>query len=188
MIDNGDGLSMDYVKLSKQVSYALRHAPWKFGLELDNEGWVSVDDLLNSLHQRRQWRDLVEGDLQEMIRSSAKKRFEMAGGKIRALYGHSVSRQIVKKPAFPPRILYHGTARRFLSSIREKGLLPQGRQYVHLSVGFSEALQVGQRHDSKPVILRVFAQKAWDEGVKFYQGNAQVWLADAVPAVYIEFP
>lgn len=179
---------MDYVKLSKQVSYALRHAPWKFGLELDEEGWVPVSDLLDSLRQRRRWRDLVEGDLQEMIRTSEKKRFEMARGKIRALYGHSISRQIVKDPVFPPEILYHGTARRFLSSIRKKGLLPQGRQYVHLSVALPEALQVGQRHDSKPVILKVFAQKAWKRGVKFYRGNEQVWLANAIPAVYIEFP
>ena len=33
----------------------------------------------------------------------------------------------------PPDVLYHGTARRFLESINENGLLPQSRQYVHLS-------------------------------------------------------
>ena len=26
---------MDYIKLSKEVSYALRHAPWEYELELD---------------------------------------------------------------------------------------------------------------------------------------------------------
>ncbi|NPV30718.1 MAG: RNA 2'-phosphotransferase, partial [Firmicutes bacterium] len=36
---------MDYKKLSKQISYALRHAPWKYGLELDGEGWANLRQL-----------------------------------------------------------------------------------------------------------------------------------------------
>lgn len=179
---------MEYVRLSKLVAYALRHAPRKFDLRLDEEGWVPVEDLLASLRRRGRWQDLDVKDLQEMILSSEKKRFEMAGGKIRALYGHSGPRRVVKEPAFPPKILFHGTARRFLPSIREEGLLPRGRQYVHLSVDVPTALQVGRRHDSRPVILKVFAEKAWAAGVRFYQGNDQVWLADAVPVGYLEFP
>ena len=40
---------MDYLNLSKEVSYALRHAPWEYELELDSEGWVSVEQLISSL-------------------------------------------------------------------------------------------------------------------------------------------
>ena len=29
---------MDYLNLSKEVSYALRHAPWEYELEPDSEG------------------------------------------------------------------------------------------------------------------------------------------------------
>lgn len=36
---------MDYTKLSKEVSYALRYAPWKYELELDKDGWGSIDQL-----------------------------------------------------------------------------------------------------------------------------------------------
>ena len=35
-------------KLSKEVSYALRHAPWEYELELDSEGWVSIEQLISS--------------------------------------------------------------------------------------------------------------------------------------------
>jgi len=38
---------MDYSKLSKEVAYALRHAPWEYGLELDAEGWVDINQLLS---------------------------------------------------------------------------------------------------------------------------------------------
>jgi putative RNA 2'-phosphotransferase len=37
---------MNYLQLSKEVSYALRHAPWEYTLELDPEGWVSTEQLL----------------------------------------------------------------------------------------------------------------------------------------------
>lgn len=40
---------MDYFKLSKEISYALRHAPWEYELELDDEGWVDIEQLLINL-------------------------------------------------------------------------------------------------------------------------------------------
>ena len=36
---------MKYEELSKEVSYALRHAPWEYELEMDEEGWVSIEQL-----------------------------------------------------------------------------------------------------------------------------------------------
>ena len=41
---------MDYDKLSKEVSYALRHVPWEYELELDENGFVLIEQLLNSLN------------------------------------------------------------------------------------------------------------------------------------------
>lgn len=40
---------MDYFKLSEEISYALRHAPWEYGLELDDEGWVDIEQTINNL-------------------------------------------------------------------------------------------------------------------------------------------
>ena len=42
----------------------------------------------------------------------------------------------------PPEILYHGTATKFLESIREKGILKRNRQYVHLSSDIETAKNV----------------------------------------------
>lgn len=178
---------MDYLKLSKEISYALRHAPWEYELELDDEGWVDIKQLQFSLYESKEWQDLSEKDLNLMIEKSDKKRHEISGGKIRALYGHSIPQRIGKEPGTPPEILYHGTAKRFINAIKENGLLPQNRQYVHLSIDTETALQVGKRRDNKPGLLRVQAFKAWTEGVKFYLGNDKVWLADTVPSKYIIF-
>ena len=33
-------------RLSKEISYALRHAPWEYELEMDEEGLVPIAQLL----------------------------------------------------------------------------------------------------------------------------------------------
>lgn len=172
-------------QLSKEVSYALRHAPWEYELEMDQNGWVPIDQLLEALHRTDQWKSVSETDLNKMIEKSEKKRHEIKDGRIRALYGHSVPMKILKKEKMPPTVLYHGTSRNFLKSIRKNGLLPQGRQYVHLSQDIETAEKVGKRRDNQPCILIVDAERAVEDGIKFYLGNEKVWLSDTIPAQYL---
>lgn len=177
---------MNYVELSKEVSYALRHAPWEYELELDSDGWVAVSQLLDSLQRSSKWADIQVEDLQKMIKVSDKKRHEIVDNKIRAFYGHSIPAKIHKEEKCPPKILYHGTSRRFIESIMNEGLLPKSRQYVHLSQDIKTAKQVGSRVDSNPIILIIHSEKAYQEDVKFYYGHEMVWLADFVPSRFIE--
>lgn len=177
---------MDYEELSCEVSYALRHAPWEYELEMDEDGWVLVKQILDALCREEKWKNIKEADLSKMIEQSEKKRHELNNGKIRALYGHSVPMKILKEERIPPVVLYHGTARRFLESIMQNGLLPKNRQYVHLSQDSETAENVGKRHDAKPIILQINAKTAWNDGIKFYMGNEKVWLADAIPAKYLQ--
>ena len=88
---------MDYIKLSKEVSYALRHAPWEYELELDSEGFVPVTQLLQALNENNRYgRPITVSDLEHITRCSDKKRHEIVGDKIRALYGHSIPMHISK--------------------------------------------------------------------------------------------
>ena len=176
---------MNHLGLSKEISYVLRHAPWKYELELDQYGWVSIDQLLTALKENARWESVTYEDLEYIGQNSQKKRHEIVDGKIRALYGHSIPMKISKESSEPPEVLFHGTARRFIESIEEVGLLPKGRQYVHLSNDTQMATEVGRRHDEKPVILRIDARTAYNEGIKFYFGNDKVWLADSIPSRYI---
>ena len=173
-------------KMSKEISYALRHAPWEYELEMDEEGWVPVEQLLDALHRESDWKNITQEDIEQMINMSEKKRHEIVGSKIRAFYGHSIPMKISKVKSKPPEILYHGTARRFMKLIMENGLSPQKRQYVHLSQDIETARDVGKRHDDKPCVLLIDALKAWNDGNVFYYGNEKVWLADSVPSIYIK--
>lgn len=124
-------------------------------------------------------------DLVRMGASSSKRRYEIKGDRIRALYGHSVPGHIAKVEAAPPERLFHGTSPRVWEVIRVEGLRPMGRQYVHLSVDVATAEQVGRRKASTPVVLSVRAGEACERGVRFLRGNEMVWLAEVVPAEFI---
>nr|CAA9353384.1 MAG: RNA:NAD 2'-phosphotransferase [uncultured Nocardioidaceae bacterium] len=172
-------------QLSKAVAHALRHQPRQYGLELDGHGWTSVSDLLEGLIRRRPGWQLRREDLVTMIEASDKRRFEIDGDRIRALYGHSVPGRILKPRSRPPELLFHGTAPTVVPAILAEGLRPMTRQYVHLSVDVQTAHVVGRRRCAVPVILEVAAGEADRAGVEFWCGNDDVWLAESVPPAYV---
>lgn len=176
---------MNYQELSKEVSYALRHAPWEYGLELDENGSVGIEDFINALRLDLRWKSITEIDLKKMIEVSDKKRHEINNGRIRALYGHTLPRKILNIQSIPPSILYHGTSQHSAKQIILEGLKPMSRQYVHLSTDCETAVRVGKRRDLNPVVLYVYAEKASDAGVRFFKVDNFVWLADYVPPNYI---
>lgn len=172
--------------LSKTLSHALRHEPWIYELELDAQGWASLDAVLNALRaERSEWASLVVEDLEQMIATSSKKRHEIEGNRIRAFYGHSITGLLAKERASPPHVLYHGTAPEVACVIKVDGLKPMNRQYVHLSSDIETAHEVGRRKSKLPTILKVDAERASQSGVLFYLGNEKVWLADMIPSSFI---
>jgi putative RNA 2'-phosphotransferase len=177
----------DSIRLSKTVAHALRHAPWLYELEIDAEGWTPLDQLLDGLRRHRKaWRDLTEADIVEVVEGFDKKRYEIREGKIRAFYGHTLKTMVKKVPGEPPERLYHGTAAGVVPLILDQGLKPMSRQYVHLSAEIETAQDVGARKGEEVVVLVIRAREAHADGVAFYHGNEMVWLADEVPAAYIE--
>jgi putative RNA 2'-phosphotransferase len=181
----------ELVKLSKLMSVALRHNPADFELTLDVNGWVTLADLVHAIAARPRWQWIKTEHVLEVVNSSDKRRFEVEGAFIRARYGHSRAARPVYQPVTPPEILYHGTPRRNIPAIRQRGLQPMSRQYVHLSATPEMAIQVGQRRDERPAILLVRAVDAHTSGIKFGTPSGQpddVYLVGAIPPHFIEFP
>ncbi|MBI2709595.1 MAG: RNA 2'-phosphotransferase [Actinobacteria bacterium] len=177
---------MRSVELSRLISHALRHEPWLYELELDDEGWVAVEELLTAVRAARpQWEGVDESALRRMMAEADRQRFELAEGRIRALYGHSVPGRLDRRRAAPPAVLFHGTSPAAWRSIRTDGLRPARRQYVHLSTDVDTARQVGRRKAREPVMVRVDAARAHADGVPFYVGNERVWLANHVPSRFL---
>ena len=175
------------VRVSKFLSLVLRHEPELIGLSLDRGGWVRLDVLIKGAN--RIGVRLDDAMLRQVVEQSDKKRFSISSDRqrIRANYGHSVPVDLDLEPSAPPKVLFHGTASRFLRSIRTGGLTPGNRMYVHLSRDEETALSVGRRH-GRPVVLRIQAQRMHDDGFEFYLSTSGVWLTYAVPAKYIGLP
>jgi len=174
------------VRISKFLSLALRHQPEKYGLRLSQSGWASVEELIEASRQRGIEFTLEE--LQNVVASNDKQRFSLSedGLSIRANQGHSIEVELGYAPTAPPDVLYHGTAERFLHSIKQQGLIKGKRHHVHLSADPDTAMKVGQRH-GKPVVLKVEAGKMSQDGFVFYLSANKVWLTESVPSQYLVF-
>lgn len=174
-------------RLSRYLSYVLRHRPDSIGLNLDGKGWALVEALIARSDAAGAQFDLSA--LLHAVETDDKQRFVLSadGRHIRAAQGHSVAIDLGLPPRRPPEVLYHGTATRFLPSIAGQGLRPQSRRHVHLSVHEQVARQVGRRH-GEPVVLQVRAGALHQQGVEFFRSDNGVWLVSQVPVQSLVLP
>ena len=132
-----------YVKLSKYISFILRHHPEAAGVALDDHGWADVDDLIAGVSKTH---PITREVLEEIVRTDSKQRYAFSrdGKYIRANHGHSVKVDPEPEETAPPEFLYHGTAEKNIESIFDRGILPMKRIYVHLSDDIETAIEVSR--------------------------------------------
>jgi len=171
-----------YVKLSKFMSFLLRHNKGKYQLYMDENGFVCLYELLQLLKLKWEW--VVLDNIFEVVECSEKKRFEIVENNIRATYGHSVVVDVNLPSIRPPDMLYHGTTDMVLEDILRDGLKPICRLYVHLSETMDEAILVGKRRQKNPVVLKIDAKRAWENGVEFKKSQ-KIYLVKNLPPEYI---
>ena len=169
-------------RLSRFLSYLLRHRPQEYPLRFDAQGFVSWTELMELVGRR--FSDVTEQDLLGLLTEAEKRRFEMRAGKVRATYGHSFPVDLGAENIAPPARLYHGTARDLAESMLHQGLKPRGRAFVHLSASADEALAVGRRHDRSASVVVIDAQAAHVAGILFYL-SGPVYLAAEIPARFL---
>ena len=172
------------VRLSKKLSFVLRHQPERIGISLDQFGRVDLQELIQKFNQHYQT-PIDTKKIAQISAQSNKQRFAIEGNTIRALYGHSIPVKPLAKKSQPPMFLYHGTSHLAAGLIMQDGLKKMERSFVHLSADFQNAKQVGQRHDPHPVILKIKAQQAASAGILFYPTKSGVWLTDYLPPQFI---
>lgn len=175
-------------RLSKFLSLVLRHRPDDFGLRMDEQGFVLVEDIVDVIVAEDILAEDVEETLQELIEGAERPRFEIVEGRIRALYGHSSRIRLDYPEDDPPVELYHGAGVPAARRIVQEGIKPAGRAYVHLSATEEEALSVGSRQTEEPVLIRVDTAHARSEGVRFHQASEMIWLCGPVPAESCRVP
>jgi putative RNA 2'-phosphotransferase len=172
------------INVSKYMALILRHKPYVAGVTLDENGWTDIYDLMEKINNSG--RDIDCKLLNDIVATDGKGRylFNDDKTKIRANQGHSINVDVQFKEATPPNILYHGTAERFLESIKAKGILSMNRCYVQLSQDVDTAFNVGSRH-GKAIVLVVDTAKMVEDGYKFWLSENNVWQSNTIPWKYV---
>ena len=177
---------MTNTKLSRRISYLLRHDPDM----IDENGWADVSAVVWKM--KGVFGPFDEELLEKIVAEDEKGRYSYNEDrtKIRANQGHSVplaADAVGMVCLGPPEYLYHGTAQGFLPSILEEGLKPQSRNFVHLSGDMETAKKVGARHrrHGKAAVLRVDSGRMAADGRVFWLSANHVWQVGHVPPEYL---
>ncbi len=170
----------DRVSTGKLLVLILRHNPSVVGVDVNEHGWASVDEILDRL-------SISMDFLLDVVRLDEKGRFSFSDAMafIRANQGHSIDVDVDLEEALPPSVLYHGTGEKFVESIEREGLIPKSRLYVHLSTSFLAAVSVGSRH-GRPVVFIVDCDSMRKDGIPFWISKNGVWLTKRVDVKYIQ--
>lgn len=181
------------IRISKSMSYLLRHGAKKENINIKEAGFISVSDVLDWLHQNQF--QVSETDIQQIVADDSKGRYhlETQNGKlyIRANQGHSLEvKELDLKPITLDNVsnyepVMHGSYSQHVDSIKEGGLKSMSRQHVHMvSLQDPNWPSLIRRDIDTYIIVNI--TDAIKHGVKFYQSTNNVILCDGViPAKYL---
>ncbi|KAM8793764.1 tRNA 2'-phosphotransferase 1 [Eudromia elegans] len=168
------------VRLSRTLSYVLRHGALELGLPMGPDGFVP----LAALRRFPPLAALSEAAARSLVANDPKGRFELRPRplRMRATQGHSLPVPALEleplvAPAQLPPTLAHGTRRRRWGAIRARGLRPMGRLHVHLAPGLpgEPGVRSGIRPDSEIAIL-IDGPAALAAGIPFFRSANGVIL------------
>jgi putative RNA 2'-phosphotransferase len=174
-------------QIGRTMAGALRHFPEKFGLEMDEQGFVSLRDFIAALkRQRERYHWLRPHHIIAIIETDPKGRYQVSNDMIRATYGHSIPLNLNLPTDNIPDTLYYPTTPEEADILLETGLKPSDRKQVHLSKTYDDARKAGLVRTESPIILEINAQRAIGDGLMIGRAGRTVFLTLEVPAEYLK--
>ncbi|KAL7716435.1 2'-phosphotransferase [Entamoeba marina] len=169
--------------LSKNMSYLLRHGAEKNGLALTKDGWAYVSDLM----KMKGFEKVQTNDILCVVNNDSKQRYSIKGEgadlMIRANQGHSLEVKIEMKEitdaSLYPNVL-HGTYRKSIPSIMEKGLCKMSRLHIHMAQDLPKQLgdsMSGMRSNCQ-VVIYIDLKKALEDKLQFFESSNGVILCE----------
>lgn len=196
----------DPTRLSRALSWALRHKAVELGLHMTSDGYVPVDEILRCPHAKFRGAPATTlADIRRVVETSDKQRYKLserpasnygvdsASGTIlciRANQGHSIAlvnpdllleRLTTNELARLP-IIVHGTYRAAWQSIQAQGLKRMKRNHIHFATGLPSGDNgaISGMRKSCEVYIYINPQKCADDGVAFYRSENGVLLTAGV--------
>ncbi|ESK86532.1 trna phosphotransferase 1 [Moniliophthora roreri MCA 2997] len=177
-------------RISKTLSWLLRHGAQSEKLLMRPDGFVKVNDLLSN--QRLKSQNVDFGMLKGIVAADAKQRYGLISEKneagedewwIKANQGHSIKavklelRPILAISDIPSGVAIHGTDKQAWETISKQGLSKMKRNHIHLAQGLTGQTISGMRK-SATVFIYVNVALAISDGIKFFLSDNGVVLSE----------
>ena len=172
--------------LARRLALVLRHAPEKFDLEMDINGWIDVRDIVRKFkdgRRRQHW--LRPHHLVAISETDPKGRYEVRGNMMRATYGHTVEIELDLPSSDIPDSLYYPCDPNEAENLIEIGISPGGRAHVHLSASIRNAAEAGRVHHDDPAIIEVDTARMVASGETIWHAGVTVYLSETVAGEYL---
>lgn len=172
--------------LAKTLLYVLGRRPDEFGLVPDEEGFVTIKELLQALREEPRWRYLNYSHIQELLHWGYRGELEIVGQRIRAV---TPQVSFVPEPTegLPPR-LYCGIRRKAWEFVMHRGLVPPQGKWLVLARSPELALRMAKRKGQDPLLVEVRVQEALARGVRFYSFQGEIFLSEGLGPEFLIFP
>ncbi|XP_040580804.1 tRNA 2'-phosphotransferase 1 isoform X2 [Lepeophtheirus salmonis] len=168
-------------KISKTLTWLLRHHAQEEGLFMDGKGNVRVSDIL----QNPKFKEVSVKEIEEIVNTDVKQRYSLTEKDnvlwIRANQGHSIQLsspdlELIQDPHKYP-IVVHGTFSSKLPKILESGGLSRmNRTHIHFAPTDDSSIVISGMRRKCNVIIYVDIMEAMKDGYEFYKSANQVLL------------
>ena len=166
--------------------YILGRRPDEFGIIPDMEGFVSLKELLQAIHEEEGWSYVRQSHINEVLLGKDRGLFLLEGKRMRAVEAHWSFD--FKNPSLAvPKRLFVPVRRKAHPVVMEKGLKSAQERYLVLASDKDMAMRMGRRRDQKPVLLEILTNTAGGEKVPFYLFG-KLFLCHRIPAEFISGP
>jgi putative RNA 2'-phosphotransferase len=173
--------------VGRTMAGVLRHFPERYGLEMDNRGWVDLRDFLTAIQIRnKRFKFLRPHHVIGLIETDPKGRYQFEDGKIRATYGHSIDIELDLPTEGIPDVLFYPTTEEEAHLLLEAGLRPSDRKMVHLSATYEAAMEAGRVRIQNPTILEIDTKAARAAGTVIMKAGKTVYTTKEVPGEFLK--
>ena len=172
--------------MARKLALVLRHAPEKFDLEMDINGWIDVREIVRKFkdgRRRQHW--LRPHHLSAISETDPKGRYEVRGNMMRATYGHTVEIELDLPSTGIPDSLYYPCDPAEAENLLDLGISPGDRAHVHLSATIRSAAEAGRFHHTDPTIIEVDTARMTASGETVWHAGVTVYLTDKVACDFL---
>lgn len=169
---------MELEKICALMRGMLAHAPWNFGMFLDEEGYAPICDITREIQKQERFHQLQDKDIMRAALMDLHDNFEIKGQLIRAKGMRSFALEVPERMYALCRkeemedILLHG-----LPLAHHKGDI---KLYVHPMDGMKKL-----RQKERFQVVRVNTRKMYEDGIRIYASRFGHAHADQIASAYL---